>query len=175
LFFSIREHLQASDWIMFQTVGSKVYERLEAGDVEIIAKLWGYHCGPLALNMLIAWFDSQNGGPAHSLDPHLAWLCELAVAVTTVSATDDPLGLLRLFDTMEQFDLDHAQQMVIPVMKPVAIEQVEVRIDPEVVQGERADGAPEVPETSQIEAEDPVAMPESNSELTEPTTLLATG
>jgi hypothetical protein len=145
LFFAVRDKLQASDWIMCDAIGPRIYEGLGEGDLDLIWKLWAYRGGPLVLDALIAYHDACQGGTTDTLDPAMVRRCRLIVAVTVLSPDDDPGEVLRLRAMLDQLEAETAQNDVAAAPKPVVILSSDVRIDPEPVREVRAGCALEAP------------------------------
>ena len=155
LFFSVREKLYASDWVMCHVIGPKFYEGLSEQDIDIIWKLWAYRGGPLVLDGLIATHDAAHGENANRLDPNLARLCGMAIDATVLSASDDVGGALRLHRFLSQLDGLKARNGVAGVSRPLAFEHLEVWIDPVPALVGRAGGSPEDAGRVEIDGSEP--------------------
>ena len=155
LFFSVREKLHASDWVMCHVIGPKVYERLSEQDIDIIWKLWAYRGGPLVLDGLIATHDAARGENADRLDPKLVRLCAMAIDATVLSASDDDGAALRLHTFLSQLDGLKARNGVAGVSRPLAFEHLEVWIDPVPALVGRAGGSPEDAGRVEIDGSEP--------------------
>ncbi len=164
LFYSVRHKLQASDWVMSDVIGPKAYDGLTEGDVDIIWKLWGYHGGPLVLDALIATHDAAHGGSADGLDPELARLCELAIAATVLSASDDAAGALRLDTFLRHLDGLEARNDVAGVTRPVTIASLDVQIASDRAWDVCVGRTPEAPEAVEIAGSEPDPTSESGHE-----------
>jgi hypothetical protein len=130
LFYAVRDRLEAADWDHFQAIGPRLYEGYDAGDLEIIWKLFAFNGGPRVLDALLATFP---GGPAHdtgpAADPRPGPLFDLAVGVATLSVTaENTLAVIRLDTLARRLGRAEAARSVAPVTRPVVTGTIRVDI-----------------------------------------------
>jgi hypothetical protein len=94
-FFSVRDGLDASDWIHFFVIGPRAFGGFDPADEETVLKLFAYNLGPLVLDALLASVFTGGRPPA---DPRLADLFRLSLGVQALEVTPgNAAGVLRLY------------------------------------------------------------------------------
>ena len=124
IFYSVRDRLEARDWVGAMVLGPRLYRGLEKGDVELAWKVVGYNLGPFVLEALIG----SPGGALTDLstvaraDTSMSTADPLrtALAALTLPVNDETAPkLIRLAARLRQVEHESASRASAAVFAPV--------------------------------------------------------
>ena len=95
VFYTVRDRLSASDWVVLEAIGKKVVHGCTKEDLDIILKLLAYFGGPLVLEACLPHLlPDEDGDPLDQADAELGQRVRRLVETLCVAEDDEVRQLL---------------------------------------------------------------------------------
>ena len=120
IFYSVRDRLEAPDWIGAMILGPRLYQGLREGDVELAWKVVACNLGPAALEALIEPAGGLRGDERPEASPPTADRLRTALAALLIPVDEETApGLIRLAARLREVEGRSASRSASAVLAPI--------------------------------------------------------